>query len=229
MNDVIIGLHKVQIDSSEQRSKPQNCPQIKISESFVLNCVYFGMRHVFIVLMFIGQAAANPLVEAAQERLKQVVIYDGAYQRIDYPNGDVSPHKGVCTDVIIRSYRSLGIDLQQLVHEDMKSHFDNYPNHWGLTKPDTNIDHRRVPNLETYFSRHGTTLPITNKAVDYQPGDLVTWRLTGSGLPHIGIVSDQKASSGNYKIIHNIGWGPKMEDMLFDHRINGHYRFNPNN
>ncbi len=185
------------------------------------------MRFIFIFLISLSQAAANPLVEAAKERLKHVIIYDGAYQRIDYPNGDVSPYKGVCTDVIIRSYRTLGVDLQQLVHEDMKGHFNLYPNHWGLTKPDSNIDHRRVPNLETYFTRHGKVLPITDDPDDYLPGDLVTWRLTGSNLPHIGVVSDQKADSGNYKIIHNIGWGPKLDDMLFDHKINGHFRFNP--
>ncbi len=187
------------------------------------------MRLFIIMLLTMSYATANPLVEAAKERLKHVVIYDGAYQRIDYPNGDVSPNKGVCTDVIIRSYRSLGVDLQKLVHEDMKNDFSEYPNHWGLSKPDSNIDHRRVPNLETYFARHATTLPITDNPADYQPGDLVTWRLNGSNLPHIGVVSDQKAGSGNYKIIHNIGWGPKLDDMLFDHRIHGHYRFNPGN
>jgi uncharacterized protein YijF (DUF1287 family) len=169
--------------------------------------------------------ATNPLVEAAKERLEHRVIYDGAYRRIDYPNGDVDPGRGVCTDVIIRAYRALGTDLQQLVHEDMASNFALYPKHWGLSRPDPNIDHRRVPNLETFFQRHGTVLPITQDPNDYQPGDLVTWRLNHNGLPHIGIVSDIKADSGRHKIVHNIGWGPKLDDMLFAHKIVGHFRF----
>ena len=182
-------------------------------------CKFFS-----IIFLLVGQHAfANPLVEAAKKRLEHFVVYDGSYQKIDYPMGDVSSTKGVCTDVIIRSYRTLNLDLQQLVHEDMKKHFDQYPTIWGLKKPDTNIDHRRVPNLETFFTRHGKSLPVTNQAVDYKPGHIVTWRLTGSNLPHIGIVSDQKAASGNYKIIHNIGWGPKIDDMLFDHPIQGHF------
>jgi uncharacterized protein YijF (DUF1287 family) len=168
---------------------------------------------------------ANDLVSAAKQRLNHFVIYDGSYQKIAYPMGDVDKNKGVCTDVIIRSYRALGVDLQELVHEDMKSHFDEYPQNWGLNKPDSNIDHRRVPNLETFFAKYGKTLPITNKANDYQPGDLVTWRLKGTNLPHIGIVSDQMAASGNYKIIHNIGLGPQLNDMLFDHKIVGHYQY----
>lgn len=178
-----------------------------------------------LILLFSLQVNANDLVAAAKERLNHFVFYDGSYQSIDYPNGDVDKNKGVCTDVVIRSYRILGIDLQQLVHEDMLANFDSYPPIWGLSKPDSNIDHRRVPNLETYFSRFGTELPITDKAEDYLPGDLVTWRLSGSNLPHIGIVSDQQASSGNYKIIHNIGLGPQINDMLFEHKINGHFRF----
>ncbi len=179
---------------------------------------------ISVTLLFIGQwVSANPLVKAAKERLEHFVIYDGSYQKIAYPMGDVNPSKGVCTDVIIRSYRTLDIDLQRLVHEDMKAHFDQYPAIWGLKKPDSNIDHRRVPNLEAFFARYGKVLPITDQGKDYQPGEIVTWRLKGSNLPHIGIVSDEKASSGNYKIIHNIGWGPQLNDMLFDHRIEGHF------
>ncbi|MGJ8662279.1 MAG: DUF1287 domain-containing protein [Marinicella sp.] len=180
---------------------------------------------LFLLLSFSFQLDANDLVEAANERLKHIVIYDGSYQSIPYPMGDVDKNKGVCTDVIIRSYRTLGTDLQQLVHEDMRAHFDQYPTTWGLSKTDTNIDHRRVPNLEVFFARHGQQLPISQKPEDYNPGDLVTWRLTGSGLPHIGIVSDQKAESGNYKIIHNIGLGPQINDMLFKHKIYGHFRY----
>ncbi len=177
-----------------------------------------------VYFLFITQwVVANPLVDAAKQRLEQFVIYDGSYQKIAYPMGDVNPRKGVCTDVVIRSYRTLNIDLQQRVHEDMAAHFDQYPMIWGLKKPDTNIDHRRVPNLEKFFTRHGKVLPVTDQGADYKPGEIVTWRLTGSNLPHIGIVSDEKAESGNYKIIHNIGWGPQLNDMLFDHRIEGHF------
>ncbi|TDR23613.1 DUF1287 domain-containing protein [Marinicella litoralis] len=183
---------------------------------------------IIILLLCSLQLHANDLVAAAKERLNHWVVYDGAYQKIDYPNGDVDQTKGVCTDVIIRSYRALGVDLQQLVHEDMRQHFTLYPKIWGLTKPDSNIDHRRVPNLETFFARFGTVLSISDQGDDYQPGDLVSWRLTGSGLPHIGIVSDQKAASGNYKIIHNIGFGPQINDMLFAHPIKGHFRFAAN-
>ena len=170
--------------------------------------------------------AENGLVTAANERLKHFVIYDGAYQSIAYPNGDVDKNKGVCTDVIIRSYRSLGIDLQQLVHEDMKKNFKDYPQIWGLSKPDTNIDHRRVPNLEKFFNRNGTTLSISDDARDYKPGDLVTWRVSNN-LPHIGIVSNtpSKKDPNRYKIIHNIGLGPKLDDVLFNYKIVGHYRY----
>jgi len=183
------------------------------------------MKNILLLMLLSTQVQALDLVEAAKQRLKHFVIYDGAYQQIAYPNGDVSPNKGVCTDVLIRSYRSLGLDLQQLVHEDMSVNFGQYPKAWGLKKPDSNIDHRRVPNLETFFKRHGTTLSITNNGVDYQPGDIVSWRLKGTNLPHIGIISDVKARSGNFKIIHNIGLGPQINDMLFDHKIVGHFRY----
>ncbi len=170
--------------------------------------------------------AQTTLVEAAKERLKHFVIYDGSYKKIPYPNGDVDKNRGVCSDVVIRSYRTLGKDLQQLVHEDMKAHFDAYPKIWGLKKPDSNIDHRRVPNLEAFFKRHGKTLKTTKNPKDYQPGDIVSWRLDNN-LPHIGIVSDEpsKSNSNRYKIIHNIGLGPQLNDMLFDFKIVGHYRY----
>lgn len=182
---------------------------------------------VLVLLLVSLPLYANDLVSAAKDRLNHFVIYDGSYKKIAYPMGDVDKNKGVCTDVIIRSYRALGVDLQQLVHEDMKAQFDVYPNIWGLNKPDSNIDHRRVPNLETFFSEHGKTLPISKDPKDYHPGDLVTWRLNGSNLPHIGIVSDEVAASGHYKIIHNIGLGPQMNDMLFDHKIIGHFQYKP--
>ena len=186
------------------------------------------MKSLLLLLISAFQpVSALTLVEAARERLNHVVLYDGAYQVIDYPMGDVAANRGVCTDVIIRAYRQLGIDLQQRVHEDMSQHFSLYPDHWGLSRPDSNIDHRRVPNLEVFFSRHGQSLPTSLDPADYQPGDVVSWRLSGSGRPHIGVVSDEHATSGNPKIIHNIGWGPQHDDMLFDHPITGHFRYQP--
>ncbi|VUD53731.1 hypothetical protein TDB9533_01893 [Thalassocella blandensis] len=169
------------------------------------------------------------LVSAAKERTKHFVIYDGSYQKIAYPWGDVEKNRGVCTDVIIRSYRQLGIDLQQEVHEDMTQNFHVYPSKriWGHNKPDRNIDHRRVPNLQTFFERKGTSLPITDNPTDYLAGDIVTWMLPGN-LPHIGIVVDEKNRGGlRRKVVHNIGRGPKMDDMLFAYDITGHYRYQP--
>ncbi|MBV34320.1 MAG: DUF1287 domain-containing protein [Rickettsiales bacterium] len=175
----------------------------------------------------LAEITSANLVSAALDRTNHHVIYEGSYRKIDYPMGDVPENIGVCTDVVVRSYRKLGLDLQQLVHEDMKANFAQYPKNWGLKRPDTNIDHRRVPNLERFFERHGQTLAITDDAKDYLPGDIVSWRLAG-GLPHIGIVSDKKsAKSDNYMIVHNIGLGPKLEDVLFDYRIVGHYRYLP--
>jgi uncharacterized protein YijF (DUF1287 family) len=174
---------------------------------------------------------AKPLVQAARDRLKSIVVYDGRYMRLDYPGGDVPATMGVCTDVVIRSLRRAhDYDLQKRVHEDMKANFSAYPKNWGLTRPDKNIDHRRVPNLETYFKRQGFSRPITKQAGDYKPGDIVSWRLDGNsgrgGLPHIGIVSDRLGVTGTPLIIHNIGGGVEESDMLFDHRITGHFRLN---
>ena len=167
------------------------------------------------------------LVAAAIERTHHHVRYDPAYVRIPYPGGDVPADTGVCTDEIIRSYRAVGVDLQKEVHEDMVQNFSAYPRKWNwlLAHPDSNIDHRRVPNLMVFFSRKGETLPITARAADYLPGDLVAWDL-GGGVPHIGIVVDRKsADSGRYMIVHNIGAGPQMEDVLFNWKITGHYRY----
>lgn len=178
--------------------------------------------------LFAGPAFADEaLVSAAQDRLQQSVRYNGSYIKLDYPGGDVPANIGVCTDVIIRSYRAAyGFDLQKAVHEDMKVNFSTYPKIWGLTRTDRNIDHRRVPNLETYLKRQGTSLSLSKKASDYQPGDLVSWRLGGT-LPHIGIVSDRKAADGTPLIIHNVGAGPREEDVLFAYKLNGHFRFVP--
>jgi hypothetical protein len=166
------------------------------------------------------------LVAAAIERTDHNVRYESAYVRISYPGGDVPADTGVCTDEVIRSYRAVGVDLQKEVHEDMLRNFAAYPNQrWHRNHPDPNIDHRRVPNLMVFFQRKGESLPITNRGADYAPGDLVTWDL-GGGILHIGIVVDQRApGSGNYLVVHNIGEGPKMEDVLFDWKITGHYRY----
>ncbi len=153
------------------------------------------------------------------------VIYDPAYFSIDYPNGDVPAGKGVCTDVVIRAYRKLGIDLQKEVHDDMKANFAKYPNNWGLSSTDRNIDHRRVPNLMTFFSRHGKEKAITANSSDYLPGDIVSWNLR-AGITHIGVVSNKKSSDGQrYLIVHNIGFGQVAEDILFDYKIIGHHRY----
>lgn len=184
---------------------------------------------LFLSPIALGQSTSisfpEALIKAAIERTNHTVSYDGSYRHISYPGGDVPDHIGVCTDVIIRSYRQLGIDLQMLVHLDMKRSFRDYPNDWGLSRPDPNIDHRRVPNLQTFFSRHGEVLPVTDRASDYKPGDVVTWMLPGN-LPHIGIVVDKTAADGSrHLIVHNIGRGPKLEDILFDYEITGHYRY----
>lgn len=171
------------------------------------------------------QKFLHRLVAAATERAGHSVRYDPAYVVIPYPGGDVPAATGVCTDEIIRSYRALGIDLQKEVHEDMAANFAMYPRKWHRTRPDSNIDHRRVPNLQVFFNRKGDTLPITDSARDYAPGDLVTWDL-GGGITHIGIVVDSKAFfSSRNKILHNIGAGPKIEDVLFNWTITGHYRY----
>lgn len=167
------------------------------------------------------------LSDAAMGIMNNKIIYDPQYYRIPYPNGDVAADRGVCTDVVIRAYRKLDIDLQKEVHIDMKANFSKYPSlkKWGLKRPDTNIDHRRVPNLQTFFSRKGSVLSITNKPEDYSPGDIVTWKLT-NGLDHIGIVVSRKSRDGKRRqVIHNIGRGQVVEDVLFSWEITGHYRY----
>lgn len=167
---------------------------------------------------------AGRVVKAAREQVGQTICYDPAYQKLAYPNGDVPIDRGVCTDVLIRALRrGLGMDLQKLVHEDMKRNFSQYPKKWGLSAPDTNIDHRRVPNLQVYFARKGYSLAVTDKAADYQPGDFVTC-IVPPNLPHIMIVSDAINSKGQPLVIHNIGAGAKEEDRLFEFKLTGHYR-----
>jgi hypothetical protein len=180
---------------------------------------------VFFFNLFVFQAQENKLSKAAIDLTKDKVIYDPSYFSIDYPNGDIPEGKGVCTDVIIRAYRILGIDLQQEVHEDMQKNFDIYPKIWGLKKTDKNIDHRRVPNLMTFFSRKGTVKPMTKNPRDYIPGDIVCWSL-GGAITHTGIVVNK--NSKNKKrllVVHNIGAGQVIEDCLFSFKIIGHYQY----
>jgi uncharacterized protein YijF (DUF1287 family) len=179
----------------------------------------------FLAPAALSAAAASPiLVSAAREQTRTAVVYDGSYVRIDYPMGDVPANMGVCTDVIIRAYRALGIDLQVLVHEDMRANFQHYPKLWGLSRPDRNIDHRRVPNLQNFFRRAGSSIDDLRSVATFLPGDLVTWQLPGN-LPHIGIVSDRRAANGRPLIIHNIGAGPVEDDILFSYPVTGHYRY----
>jgi uncharacterized protein len=170
---------------------------------------------------------AEKIVAAAIAQTTQRVTYDGSYRRIAYPGGDVPANIGVCTDVVIRAWRAAGVDLQLQVHEDMRKAFDQYPKHWGLLTPDPNIDHRRVPNLQMFLKRQGAQLTVSNDPKQYRAGDLVTWMLPGN-LPHIGIVSAATSPDGKRPlIVHNIGRGPQLEDMLFQFRITGHYRYLP--
>jgi len=177
---------------------------------------------------YAGDDFYQKLAQSAAQLTQQTVIYDPAYYKISYPGGDVPADRGVCTDVIIRAYRAMGIDLQKEVHEDMKKHFSLYPKHWGLKTTDRNIDHRRVPNLMVFFKRHGNTLKISSNPEDYHPGDIVAWDL-GRGLLHIGMVTKQKSSNGaRPMIVHNIGAGQVQEDILFNFTIIGHYRYQKN-
>jgi uncharacterized protein YijF (DUF1287 family) len=165
------------------------------------------------------------LSDAAIALTHTEVVYDPSYFSIAYPNGDVPVGKGVCTDVIIRAYRTLGIDLQKEVHEDMSAHFSLYPKKWGLKTTDRNIDHRRVPNLMTFFARHGKVLSLSGNPADYKPGDIVCWNL-GGATTHIGIVVNRKSGDGKRNlIVHNIGGGQELADCLFSFKIIGHYRY----
>lgn len=194
------------------------------------------MKNLLLLLLLTGNAATTfPLVkindfyqklsDSAIAIIDNKIEYDPAYYKISYPNGDVPKGKGVCTDVVIRAYRKLGIDLQKEVHIDMSKNFAKYPKTWGLKSTDTNIDHRRVPNLQTFFTRHGEVKAVTEKAEDYKPGDIVTWMINDK-LPHIGIVVNKKTLIGNrFLIVHNVGNGQVMEDCLFKYKLTGHYRY----
>jgi uncharacterized protein len=194
-----------------------------------------GMMRILIGVLLISSSASlaqelppdlHHVIQSAYEQVGVTLYYDPSYAVISFPNGDVPMVRGVCTDVIIRAYRSVGVDLQLLVNEDMRKAFQAYPRKWGLSRPDRNIDHRRVENLAVFFARHGQTLPISMEAKSYRPGDIVIWRLP-DGRPHIGLVSDRNAN-GRPLLVHNIGAGAKVEDILFDFTITGHYRYLPN-
>ena len=173
-----------------------------------------------------AEGAAGRLVAAGIAQIGVTTIYDPAYVTLTYPGGDVAPERGVCTDVIIRAYRAgLGLDLQQLVHDDMRGNFSAYPQTWGLARPDRNIDHRRVPNLQTFFARQGAGLTVTQKPSDFRPGDIITQMLPGN-LAHIALISNFASPDGQRPLcIHNIGAGARLEDILFAYRLTGHYRF----
>ena len=195
-------------------------------KNLVMKGIFFYLL-LFVSALSFSQSSskAQQLSNSALALTKQNVTYDPSYFSINYPNGDVPSDKGVCTDVVIRTYRKLDIDLQELVHNDMKAHFNKYPNFWGLKSTDTNIDHRRVPNLMVFFKRKGTEKPITQNPNDYLPGDIVCWSL-GSGKTHIGMVTHKKSIDGKrYKIVHNIGAGQVLEDCLFNFKIIGHYSY----
>ncbi len=177
------------------------------------------------VVGFAQSITVSKLSDATISIINNRIVYDPAYVKITYPNGDVPAGTGVCTDVVIRAYRKFGTDLQKEVHEDMKANFGLYPKNWGRRTPDTNIDHRRVPNLMVFFGRKGVKKPLTKKPEDYQPGDIVCWDLNGRQL-HIGLVVNRKSADGKrYLIVHNIGSGQVLEDVLFAWKIIGHYTY----
>lgn len=192
-------------------------------KKFALISILFSIYYVSY-----GQTFFDSLVIATNGIVNDQIVYDPSYFSIDYPNGDIPAGLGVCTDVVIRAYRAVGIDLQKEVHEDMKANFNSYPKKWGHRTTDKNIDHRRVPNLMTYFKRKGAEKAITLNPQDYYPGDIVCWDL-GGGITHIGIVVESKSNDGlRNMIVHNIGQGQVKEDVLFSYKIIGHYRYNLN-
>ena len=192
----------------------------------------FAKSLAFISLLGLVQMAqaiapisdGSKLAYDAKKQIGITTSYDPTYRKLDFPRGDVPINTGVCTDVIVRAYRLQNIDLQQLLNHDMKSNWSSYPKTWGLKSTDKNIDHRRVPNLEVFFERHGQTLSTTDKA-SFQAGDVVTWRLPNGNLPHTGIVSDKTSADGTPLIIHNIGRGTQEENILFAYPINKHFRY----
>lgn len=185
--------------------------------------LFFAISTIYITSY--SQNFYDQLSNSAIQIIDENIIYDPTYFAIKYPNGDIPIEKGVCTDVVIRAYRKMGIDLQKEVHEDMSVNFNKYPKNWGLKKTDKNIDHRRVPNLMKFFERNDAKKPITQNPKDYKPGDIVCWNL-GGGITHIGVVISKKSKDKTRNlIVHNIGSGQVAEDVLFDYKIIGHYRY----
>jgi uncharacterized protein YijF (DUF1287 family) len=188
------------------------------------------MKNLILFLLFVyspsllAEVSGQDLANVAKSQIGVTRYYDSRYQILTYPGGDVPLDRGVCTDVVIRAYRKFGVDLQVLVHQDMTNAWKEYPNTWRMKSPDKNIDHRRVPNLATFFKRHGQSLPVSNDQKAFLPGDIVTWQLSPS-VSHIGLVSNERSKTGTPLIIHNIGWGTMLEDRLFDFKITGHYRY----
>src|SRR5262245_9314544 len=218
---------RVEVSTSPSRTSP-NASTRGLGISFPRAAGKIRAAALLVALAVSGAAAGgkswdDALVVAARGQIGVTTDYDGTYARLAYPGGDVPLGRGVCTDVLIRAYRALGADLQVLVHEDLSANWARYPHAWGPA-PDRNIDHRRVPNLETFFRRHGEALPVSTRAADYGTGDIVSWRLA-NGLPHIGIVS--RADAEAPLVVHNIGYGAREEAVLFDYRIVGHFRYAP--
>jgi len=195
----------------------------------------YPMR-IFLALIFLTFAAPAiaqdgadraELAHAAADQVGVTLIYDPRYAGLEFPGGDIPRVRGVCSDVVIRALRDAwGLDLQRIVNADMKAHFSAYPTIWGLSRTDRNIDHRRVPNLEVLFKRAGANLPLSSDPGAFEVGDIVSFRLAGSGLAHIGIIAEGVASDGTPLVTHNIGAGTRTENMLFSHKINGHFRLN---
>jgi uncharacterized protein YijF (DUF1287 family) len=196
------------------------CSSGSLRAGVVILCVT-----VFTVSSFSDGDSVAVIIADAKRQCELTKEYDPAYYKIDYPGGDIPITKGVCTDVIIRSFRATGLDLQKLIHEDMKRAFKKYPQKWGLRGTDRNIDHRRVPNIQTWLERNGKSIPVSDNAADYLPGDIVTWKLPND-LDHIGLVADIRVEyTERYAVIHNIGNGTEVEDILFFYDITGHYRY----
>jgi len=210
--------------------------QLACPSSFHSRSAMPGLRNLPVILLLglllaspIAAAPANPRREAvvagALAQVGKTLFYDASYVPLRYPGGDVPLDRGVCTDVVVRAFRHAGVDLQRLVYEDMQANFDAYPHRWGLSAPDRNIDHRRVPNLMTFFTRKGRSLKPSSDPTHYQPGDVVVWRLFNGRL-HTGIVSNRRSFDGNrFLVVHNIGAGTRVEDMLFGNSIVGQYRY----
>jgi len=199
--------------------------------SLTASCVYKSGHANAVVaehpaLIEIQSVPIRQLIESTREQLKLTTKYSQDYVVMPYPGGDLPSGTGACTDVVIRAFRKAGVDLQREVHEDMAANFTSYPQKWGLKSTDTNIDHRRVPNLQTFFTRKGRSLPVSSDPNSYKPGDIVTWDLDGKGMTHVGLISNQlDENSGRYMVVHNIGGGVAEEDRLFQWKITGHFRY----